>query len=125
MESVPPTVYIAVPALPRGAMVEWQVILNAPLPLLEDDSSTDEDEDRDTSNKLKALSLEEANGNKKRKIKLSMNICSKPSIDLNCGSHTRCRAVKKSNMTTIMTEITGIECQETEHFTQYLHLTRC
>lgn len=57
-ESIPPTVYIAVSSLPKDAMVEWQVLLNAPLPTPfgeeEYDNTTDEEQDEET---LKALEL--------------------------------------------------------------------
>jgi hypothetical protein len=59
--NVPPTLYIAVPSLPRGAMVEWQVILNAPLPTPfgeeEYDDTTDEELDAETLEKLAAMKV--------------------------------------------------------------------
>lgn len=65
MDSVPPTIYVAIPALPRGAMVEWQVILNAPLPVTNDDDDDDDDEEelRKAADKMKAIKLQEPAGN--------------------------------------------------------------
>ncbi|KAI9485802.1 MAG: ATP binding domain 4-like protein [Benjaminiella poitrasii] len=58
-EQIPPTLYIAVPSLPRGAMVEWQVILNAPLPIPIDDDDDTTDEDEETVKKLALLKVKE------------------------------------------------------------------
>lgn len=63
MDTPPPTAYIAVPSLPRGAMVEWQVLLNAPLPTPfgeeEYDNTTDEEQDEETIRQMKALQVRE------------------------------------------------------------------
>jgi diphthine-ammonia ligase len=72
---VPPTLYVAVPALPRGAMVEWQVVLDAPVPVIvdEDENTTDDEQDRDTLNKLRAMKLNVPTGKNKRELqKLGM-----------------------------------------------------
>lgn len=59
--NAPPTLYIAVPSLPRGAMVEWQVILNAPLPTPfgeeEYDNTTDEEPDAEILERLAAMKV--------------------------------------------------------------------
>lgn len=64
MDSVPPTVYIAVPSLPRNAMVEWQVLLNAPLPIPfgeeEYDNTTDEELDEEALKALELLKIRES-----------------------------------------------------------------
>ncbi|KAL9550714.1 hypothetical protein MBANPS3_004606 [Mucor bainieri] len=61
MDTTPPTSYIAVPSLPRGAMVEWQVLLHAPLPTPfgeeEYDNTTDEEQDEETIKRIKALQV--------------------------------------------------------------------
>jgi diphthine-ammonia ligase len=43
----PPVLFVSVPALPKGAMVEWQVLLHAPKPtntLAYNDDDTDDDD---------------------------------------------------------------------------------
>lgn len=63
MDTTPPTAYIAVSSLPRGAMVEWQVLLHAPLPTPfgqeEYDNTTDEELDEETIRQMKALQVRE------------------------------------------------------------------
>jgi hypothetical protein len=60
-ESTPPTLYIAVSSLPKDAMVEWQVLLNAPLPIPfgeeEYDNTTDEELDDETLKALESLKI--------------------------------------------------------------------
>jgi hypothetical protein len=62
-DSIPPTLYIAVSSLPKDAMVEWQVILNAPLPVPfgeeEYDNTTDEEQDEETLKALELLKIRE------------------------------------------------------------------
>lgn len=62
-DAPPPTLYIAIPSLPRGAMVEWQVMLDAPLPTPfgeeEYDNTTDEEQDEETIRQLKSLQVRE------------------------------------------------------------------
>lgn len=63
MDLIPPTLYIAVPTLPKDAMVEWQVLLNAPLPIPfgeeEYDNTTDEELDDEALKALELLKLRE------------------------------------------------------------------
>jgi hypothetical protein len=63
MDAMPPTLYIAVPSLPKDAMVEWQVTLNAPLPTPfgeeEYDNTTDEELDDEALKALELLKLRE------------------------------------------------------------------
>lgn len=60
-ESTPPTLYVAVSSLPKDAMVEWQVLLNAPLPIPfgeeEYDNTTDEELDDETLKALESLKI--------------------------------------------------------------------
>ncbi|RCI03262.1 ATP binding domain 4 [Rhizopus stolonifer] len=76
----PPTVYAAVPALPKGAMVEWQVVLSAPLPVSDSDDS-----DEEGINKLDSL-----------------NLTQEP-FNTNTGSRVSIR----KQMTTIVAQLTG------------------
>ena len=63
METTVPTLYIAVPSLPKNAMIEWQVLLNAPLPTPfgeeEYDNTTDEELDNEAIQALAYLKLRE------------------------------------------------------------------
>ncbi|KAI8367755.1 hypothetical protein BD560DRAFT_454888 [Blakeslea trispora] len=60
----PPTLYAAVPSLPKGAMVEWQVMMYAPFVAYDDDS---DDSDDSTVHKLKQLQLTQPTFGKKQK----------------------------------------------------------
>ncbi|KAI7893059.1 uncharacterized protein EV154DRAFT_503114 [Mucor mucedo] len=88
----PPTVYIAVSSLPKNAMVEWQVLLNAPLPVPfgeeEYDNTTDEELDDET---IKALAW--------------MKIRQDP-FEIKTVPGVQCKAFAKSNVTTIVAQIT-------------------
>ncbi|CEP12589.1 hypothetical protein [Parasitella parasitica] len=57
----PPTLYIAIPSLPRDAMVEWQVILDAPSPMpIDQDSNedtTDEEQDVVITKKMRTVQM--------------------------------------------------------------------
>ncbi|KAI8647049.1 hypothetical protein BD408DRAFT_409122 [Parasitella parasitica] len=57
----PPTLYIAIPSLPRGAMVEWQVMLDTPLPIPyeQEYEDTSEEEDEATIRRMRALQVRE------------------------------------------------------------------
>ncbi|GAN05456.1 meiotically up-regulated 71 protein [Mucor ambiguus] len=91
MTTVPPTAYIAVPSLPRGAMVEWQVLLHAPLPIPfgqeEYDNTTDEEQDEETVRQMKALQVREDCFESSRNKDIS------------------CKVVCKSNVTTIVAQL--------------------
>lgn len=72
-QSAPPTLYIALSSLPKGAMVEWQILLNAPLPIPfgeeEYENTTDEEQDEETLRSLQLLKIrEDPYGKKKLKI---------------------------------------------------------
>lgn len=91
MDSIPPTVYIAVPSLPRNAKVEWQVLLNAPLPIPfgeeEYDNTTDEELDEEAIKALELLKIRES------------------PFDVNTTSKSRCRVFCKNNLTAVVVEI--------------------
>ncbi|KAI8083416.1 hypothetical protein BDF21DRAFT_397679 [Thamnidium elegans] len=91
-QSTPPTLYIAVSSLPKGAKIEWQVLLNAPLPTPfgeeEYENTTDEELDEET---LKSLQL----------LKIGQD-----PFDISTVPDIQCRAYVKSNLTTIVTQIT-------------------
>ncbi|KAI7907376.1 uncharacterized protein BX663DRAFT_495703 [Cokeromyces recurvatus] len=81
---IPPTLYIAVPSLPKGAMIEWQVILNAPLPnLIEDDDDTSDEEEEKIIKRLDSLKFGEG------------------SLDINIIPNVFSRILPKKNFTTI------------------------
>ncbi|OBZ88025.1 Diphthine--ammonia ligase [Choanephora cucurbitarum] len=81
--SPPPTLYAAVPSLPKGAMVEWQVMMYAPLPVLHDASDSDDDS---VADKLSQLRL------------------TQPTLDIdNAGT----RMLVRQQMTTVVTQVNG------------------
>lgn len=71
-ELTPPTLYVAVASLPKNAMVEWQVLLNAPLPTPfgeeEYDNTTDEEIDEETLKALELLKIRQDPFGKDRKL---------------------------------------------------------
>ncbi|KAL0136907.1 ATP binding domain 4-like protein [Mucor lusitanicus] len=90
-DTTPPTAYIAVPSLPRGAMVEWQVLLHAPLPTPfgeeEYDNTTDEEQDEETIRQMKALQVRE------------------DCFETSKVDEISCKVLCKSNMTTIVAQL--------------------
>jgi hypothetical protein len=109
--NVPPTLYISVPSLPREAMVEWQVILHAPLPTPfgeeEYDNTTDEELDAETVAKLAAMKVtNDPFGKSSTWVDLVLYVYFYIDI-ITCGSNVNSRAQVKDNITTIVVQTAG------------------